>query len=256
MQSEQSVLDGIHFRTELELPGRRWSILFSPAPGFANEHQTMWATLTLVIGLLFSGLLAVFLSNQRRNLVRLTNLSKELTLSRRALSSRAACSQAIIEAEQENALLNRICQILVEIGGYKFAWIGFKEDDSHKRVRPVGEAGFEKGYLATLAITWEDTEWGRGPTGTAIREGRVVMAKDLQSEKTFEPWRHEAIKRGYASSISIPLVLGETILGAINIYSANQNAFNDEEVNLITEHGKRSLLWNPGDKGTGRASTS
>ena len=49
------------------------------------------------------------------------------------------------------------------------------------------------------------------------------------------PWRAEALKRGYASSISIPLIVDSETFGAIMIYAAESDAFDAEEVALLTE---------------------
>ena len=58
-------------------------------------------------------------------------------------------------------------------GGYRMAWVGFAEDDENKTVLPVACAGYDQGYLDQAKITWADTERGRGPTGTAIRTGKI-----------------------------------------------------------------------------------
>ena len=87
-------------------------------------------------------------------------------------------------------------------------WIGFAENDEEKSVRPVASAGFEKGYLETMDITWADTERGRGPTGTAIRTGKPCACTDMLTDPKFAPWRDQAVRRGYASSLVLPLLDG------------------------------------------------
>ena len=54
----------------------------------------------------------------------------------------------------ETELLNEICQLIVRIGKYRLAWIGFAMPDSAKRVCPVAQAGFEDGYLNSLKIKY------------------------------------------------------------------------------------------------------
>ncbi|MBU0711743.1 PAS domain S-box protein [bacterium] len=145
------------------------------------------------------------------------------------------CNQALIRAKNEPDLLCDICRTIVVTGGYHLAWIGFAEQDEKKTVRPVSQAGYEKGYLKTLNITWADTERGRGPTGRAIRTGKPYVVKNIHTDPDFAPWRDEATKRGYASSISLPLIDNGQILGALNIYAAEADAFNTEEIELLTE---------------------
>ncbi|HEY7220671.1 MAG TPA: SpoIIE family protein phosphatase [Candidatus Binatia bacterium] len=84
-------------------------------------------------------------------------------------------------------------------------------------------------------MTWADTERGQGPTGTCIRTRQTVVAKDIASDPKMIPWRAEALKRGYASSIAIPLLIDSAVFGALMIYAAEPNAFGPEEVSLLTE---------------------
>jgi PAS domain S-box-containing protein len=160
---------------------------------------------------------------------------EELRRVNRALRVLSECNQAVVRATEESALLQQVCQLLVETGGYRLAWVGFAEQDRDKTVRPVAQAGFEEGYLQTLGITWADTERGRGPTGTAIRTGEPAMARNILTDPNFAPWRAEATRRGYASSIALPLTANSQILGALNIYAVEPDAFDAEEEKLLTE---------------------
>jgi PAS domain S-box-containing protein len=150
----------------------------------------------------------------------------------RALSK---CNEALIRSTDESTLLQQICDIAVEEAAYRFCWIGWAEHDEAKSVRPVARSGFEAGYLDNLNITWADTERGQGPTGTAIRTRQTVVAKDIATDPKMMPWRAEALKRGYASSIAIPLLIDSAVFGALMIYAAEPNAFGPEEVSLLTE---------------------
>jgi PAS domain S-box-containing protein/putative nucleotidyltransferase with HDIG domain len=49
-----------------------------------------------------------------------------------------------------------------------------------------------------------------------------------------KPWQSEAIKHGYASSLSLPLKAGNEVFGALTIYSTHPKAFNAEEIKLHT----------------------
>lgn len=153
----------------------------------------------------------------------------------RALRVLGASNQILVRAEDEAGLLRDICRIVVEEGGYCLAWVGFAEQDRRKSVRPVAQAGFEKDYLDTLNITWADIPRGRGPTGTAIRTGQPIIARNIKTDPAFAPWRAAAIKRGYASSIALPLITNGRALGTLNIYANEPGAFDAEEVKLLRE---------------------
>ncbi len=110
------------------------------------------------------------------------------------------------------------------------------ENDEQRSVRPVAWAGVEDGYLATAEITWADCERGRGPTGTAIRTGESACITDFMTDPQAAPWRENALKRGYRSSISMPLKdeSGQTF-GALTIYSTDSNTFTPGERRLLEE---------------------
>ena len=159
----------------------------------------------------------------------------ELIQLNRTLSAHSKSSQAMMRAEHEENYLNEVCKIITNDCGYKMVWIGFAENGAQKSVRPVASAGFEQGYLEKLDITWDDTERGRGPTGTAIRTGKPTRCMNMLTDPKFKPWREEAIRRGYASSVVFPLLNGNKAFGAISIYSKEPNAFVNDEITLLTD---------------------
>jgi len=161
--------------------------------------------------------------------------AEALRKTNRALRALSECNQVMVRTTEEAELLSEICRIIVEAGKYPMAWVGFAEQNEEKTVRPVAQAGFEEGYLNTVNITWADTERGHGPTGTAIRTGETSIAQDILTDPEFAPWRAEATKRGYAASIALPLIADGQTLGALNIYAVEPDAFDADEVRLLTE---------------------
>ncbi|MFP5212196.1 MAG: HD domain-containing phosphohydrolase [Acidobacteriota bacterium] len=153
----------------------------------------------------------------------------------RTLKTLSACNQVLIHATEESDLLHRICSVIVNEGEYRMAWVGLAEEGQEKIVRPLAHAGFMDGYLDIVRITWDDTETGLGLTGMAIKTGEVRVMKDVASESNYDYWRAEAKKRGYNSSISLPLSLDGLGFGALTIYSSEPSAFDDDEITLLGE---------------------
>lgn len=142
-------------------------------------------------------------------------------------------NEAIALAAEETGLMQDICRILVEEGGWRLAWVGLAEEGPGKRVRPVAQTGFEHGYLEAINITWDDSPTGHGPTGTAIRTSEPVVCPNTMTDPSFAPWRKEAAQRGYASTIALPLTGDSGVFGAVNIYAAEPDAFSPSEVELL-----------------------
>jgi PAS domain S-box-containing protein len=197
-----------------------------------KDGTTFWG-LASVRPIPFGGrpaLLGVFVDITERKCA-----EEKLTKLNRTLTAIGKSSQAMMRAANEPEYLEEVCRIVVEECGYRMAWIGFAKDDDEKTVEPVVHAGFEEGYVEKATITWADDERGQGPTGTAIRTGKATMCRNMFTDPAFAPWREEAIQRGYASSIVLPLMGESKAFGAINIYSKDPDPFSDEEVSLLTE---------------------
>ena len=153
----------------------------------------------------------------------------------RALRALSLCNETLVRAKKESEFLERVCRLIVEQGGYRLAWVGFRIDDAVKSVHPAAQAGYEKGYLEGLTLTWANDERGRGPTGNAIRNGTVDICRDVRADPRFAPWREDALKRGYRSSVALPLQFDGRPFGALMIYAAEPGAFDGEEMALLKE---------------------
>ncbi len=143
------------------------------------------------------------------------------------------CNKVIALAREEIELMREICQIMVAEGGWRLAWVGLAEAGPGKRVRPVAQAGVEDGYLEAVKITWDESPTGRGPAGTAIRTGQPMVCQNLLNDPDFAPWREEAIRRGYAAVVALPLRNETRVFGTLVLYAAEPDAVAPPEVELL-----------------------
>lgn len=153
----------------------------------------------------------------------------------RTLQALSSCNQILVRSKKESDLLQKICQIIVEVGGYRLVWVGFAEHDAEKTIRPVAQAGYEDGYLPSLHLTWADTVAGQSPAATAIRTGKPCIIQNIPADPNYEIWRCQASKQGYAASVALPLIVDGQTLGAVNIYAAEPDAFDAQELQLLQE---------------------
>src|SRR5579862_1996576 len=164
-----------------------------------------------------------------------SGVNKELRRLNRALRTLSGCNQALARAGSEPELLGQICDILVSVGGYRMAFIGYAEVDEQRTVKPMAQAGNGEEYLKRIALKWSDTEAGRGPVGRAIRENQICVVADTASDARFAPWREAALERGYAAVIALPLRSAGAALGVLAIYSEQTGSFEASEQELLTE---------------------
>lgn len=160
---------------------------------------------------------------------------RELRIVNRALRTRSSGNLALIHAVNEIALMEEMCHVLVDVGGYRFAWVGFAQHDEEKTVRTIAQYGYEKGCLEGIQLSWADTEQGRSPWGSAIRTGVAQLYQYSASDPAATPWDGESLQRGYRSIMALPLRHKIEKLGVLTIYASDPDAFQAEEVKLITD---------------------
>jgi len=181
---------------------------------------------------------------QDGKLVRTTGVAEDITdrknaeniLRRlnRALKVLGECAQSVMYGTDEIMLSQEICRILVESGGYRMASVAMKQDDEYKSVTPVAHYGFEDGYISSLKLSWsENTEWGLGPTGIAVRTGKPGIARNIATDPKTKMVKKQAIQCGYKSLVAIPIHIDDKIIGTLNIYAAESDAFDNEEIELL-----------------------
>lgn len=146
-------------------------------------------------------------------------------------------NQAVVRTQDRQTLLQTICDVAVQYGQFKMAWIGIV-DENTEIISPVCHAGQEEGYLKNIVITKNDKPTGRGPVGTSIRENEIKICHDIATDPNMEPWREEALKRGYRSSIAVPFKIKNKVIGTINLYASELGFFSEDEKILLQEIGE------------------
>ena len=160
----------------------------------------------------------------------------ELAHSNRALQIRSACSHAIMRSANERQLLNDVCRLAVEVGGYRMAWVGYALENEERSIRPMAHAGEEQGYLSLLKLSWfEENAISRGPAGQTILTGKAVIYEDIMAGTGFSAWREDAQVRGYRSLICLPLRDENRTFGLLGLYSSSVSQPGGNELKLLQE---------------------
>ena len=171
-----------------------------------------------------------------RNISDTKRTEASLRRSNRALQTLGQCSQVLARATEEASLLHQICRVLVEFGAYRTAWVGYRELDEPCSVSLTAGFGAGMDYVRGLRLSWADDEGGRGPTGRAIRSGLPVCCRHILTDPEFERWREPALRAGYRSSCALPLLgLDGQCFGALNVYSPDEDAFDEVELQLLRD---------------------
>lgn len=156
--------------------------------------------------------------------------------SNRFLRTLSRCNETLVHATEEMALLEDMCRVVVEAGGFPMAWVAYVEHDAARSLRPMAQFGERAAeYVTGLNLTWDDNERGEGPNGRAVRSGQIQVAEDIATAAGRSPLRLRALEFGYRSNVALPLKIDREVIGTLNIYSAEAGVFGEEELGLLAE---------------------
>jgi len=160
---------------------------------------------------------------------------EELHRLNRALKTLGACNMSLVRAIDESSLIHGICKILVEIGGYHFAWVGYV--DQGLCVRPQAKAGCDADYLAAYQFNSNSKNKIHDfhPIDKAVRTGKAFVDRNPYRTVDKISQNQKQAKQDGVSSIHLPLINEKTILGTLNMYSKEANSFDVKEVALLKE---------------------
>ncbi|MEX0960442.1 MAG: PAS domain S-box protein [Burkholderiales bacterium] len=147
-------------------------------------------------------------------------------------SALAGVSDAIVRAHDETKLFREVCRIAVESGGLMLAWIGCI-DESTGKVFPVAAHGEAAADLEKVELSIDASRpSGRGPTGIALREGRVYVCNDWWADAGAAWWHDKFGHAGVGSMAVVPLRVDGKVFGGLMVYATEKNFFDEELVRL------------------------
>jgi PAS domain S-box-containing protein len=153
----------------------------------------------------------------------------------RTLRTLSEVNQLMVREPDRERFLQEACRIVAEHGGFRMAWIGFRDPQTDWIV-PVSWAGHEDGYLSQ---TWfsadESSARGKGPSGRAVREGRTVIVTDIQAEASLTPWHEAALERGYRGACATPIRVHGALDAVLALYTGQSEVFTPEVIQLVEE---------------------
>ena len=158
----------------------------------------------------------------------------------RALKTLSAGNRTLLRASDEWQLLDDMCRVIVEHGGYHQACVGYAQHGADKAINWIACAGTEVEWLDALRYNWADTPLGRNATGTAIRTGKPCVARSLLTDPAYADPAYAALRkdarvRGYAAISAFPLRVDGEVIGALAMAAADPESFDPDEVKLLGE---------------------
>jgi diguanylate cyclase (GGDEF)-like protein/PAS domain S-box-containing protein len=147
----------------------------------------------------------------------------------------SAINMLIVRSHDRDKLYREACQIAVDAGAFKMAWIGVLDPESLDG-KIAAWYGGEEGYVDQISFTARaDTPDSERPTSRVLRQGQPVICNDVAHDADVGPLREEILRRGHKSFGCFPLIVGGRTEGVLSLFSGEANVFDEEETRLVLE---------------------
>ncbi|MTV36253.1 bifunctional diguanylate cyclase/phosphodiesterase [Duganella radicis] len=144
----------------------------------------------------------------------------ELQRVNRTLRVLSRCNALLVRAASEEDLLESMCDMLSESGGYPMLWIAAPAGDGLATLARRGFAAAGDGC---------DDDW-TGPALRALHGRRPVVERLADGARS-----PSLADSGVRAIASLPLLAGDAALGVLSLFSVNPQAFDAAELELLAE---------------------
>ncbi len=159
----------------------------------------------------------------------------EIARLNRIYATLSETNQTIVRVEDEADLLENVCRIAVEHGGFKMACI-MAMHSSQAYLEVVCRFGDGLDFLDGIHIPLDPAvPGGCGPTATAWRTQNPVMVQDYSADPLTQPWHESAKKDGLGAGAAFPITRGGRVQFVLTIYHGQSHVFDQKMINLLSE---------------------
>lgn len=149
----------------------------------------------------------------------------------RAYAVLSAGNRTLLHERDEARLLEAMCQVAVEQGGYRYAWVAYATDGA---IRKMAEAGQDDGFADYLLANWHTALAHQTPTAQAVTSGLPVVLADAGVAADHALFSAATV-RSLRSGLAMPLTVDGQVIGVFTIYAEHAAAFDEREQALLVE---------------------
>jgi len=154
---------------------------------------------------------------------RRTRLEESLVRANRALNTLSHCNQALIRAEDEQCLVNHVCRVIVDVGGYTAAWVTY-----------AGESAIWG--LCALPDTGEPPATMEGDGGLKVARDAITTGEPvIEGVELANQAEGESGPSVTGTWLGLPIKIEGRTVAALAILSTDQEGFERGEKQLLPE---------------------
>ena len=189
----------------------------------------VWMTLTAMVDVDNQ---PVGVATTERDITERKLAGQSLSFENRALKALREWYTILLE-RPERASLAAACQILVEVAGYRMAWLGKLEKNKAKTITPAAWGGLEETEEGGAQTVRALAEHSWRAVESALRSGRPVAVRKIARDPQHAGWRAEARQHHYGAFLALPISDQNGPPGVLAIYASEPEAFVEPEIDNL-----------------------
>ena len=170
--------------------------------------------------------LVTFIGEQMGGAIAKSRLAEHSQSAVKRMETLAAVARAISAENYLDRILQAISEMVAETMDSPVVSIMLVDEEKRELVISAARCS-SPDYLHKLPLKIEDSLIGQ-----VVREGKPLIVPNVLVEKHYR-YPELARKNGLASLLSAPMISRDKVIGTVNIYTADQRTFTEDEIDFV-----------------------
>ena len=151
------------------------------------------------------------------------------------ISTLAQVGQVISSGKYLDEMLQLIVRMIAEMMQARVCSIMLVDTQKNELVLKAAKCSSEEYWQRP------NLKIGKSLISRVVKEKIPLMVRDITKEESFR-YQELATKEGVKSLLSVPMILKDHVIGVINVYSAEERVFSDEDMRVLATVADQAAL--------------
>jgi diguanylate cyclase (GGDEF)-like protein/PAS domain S-box-containing protein len=142
-------------------------------------------------------------------------------------------NQAIVRSQDDQTLLDKVCEVAVDHGQFRKAWVALFDRQGSTHLRCVAVAGSDDLAMPDLSFSLLSTEAPDAALDAALRHGRTFRTGDLGQTPLRPAWADQALAAGMPGCVLLPLHRDQLLVGHLILLGKRVDDRDADELSLF-----------------------
>ena len=144
-------------------------------------------------------------------------------------------NQAMVRSTDEQTLLDKVCEVAVDHGQFRKAWVALFDAPGSRQLHCEALAGDELPSADSLSFALLEQETEDALLDSALRHGRTFRTRDLSQIAMRPAWTEQAIAAACPGCVTVPLHREQLLVGHLILLGKRVDDQDTEELALFKD---------------------